>query len=67
VAKSPADDMQLENPFETGSLPAESNADSTVVEIGGNMSRDGGKSMVRIISHGTDVEVRLLRRNNVTL
>jgi hypothetical protein len=27
VAKSPAEDMQMENPVETGSLPAGSNAD----------------------------------------
>jgi hypothetical protein len=32
VAKSPADDVQLNNPIETGSLPAESDADSSNVE-----------------------------------
>jgi hypothetical protein len=34
--------MHLENPVETGSLPAESNADSSIVEIEGNMSREWG-------------------------
>ena len=35
VAKLPADDMQLNNPIETGSLPAESDADSSKVMIEG--------------------------------
>jgi hypothetical protein len=37
VAKSLAEDMQLESPIETGRLPSESNADSSIVEVGGNM------------------------------
>ena len=37
VAKSLAEDMQLESPMETGRLPSESNADSSIVEVGGNM------------------------------
>lgn len=34
-AKSPADDMQLNNPTETGSLSTEGNVDSSKVEIEG--------------------------------
>ena len=34
-AKSPVDDMQLNNPTETGSLSTESNVDSSKVEIEG--------------------------------
>jgi hypothetical protein len=37
VAISLAGDMQLESPMETGGLPSESNADSSIVEVGGNM------------------------------
>lgn len=33
------DDMQLRNPVETGTLPAGSNADSSIVEVEGNMYR----------------------------
>jgi len=40
VAKLPADDMQLNNPTETGSLPAENHVDSSIVEIEGNMYRE---------------------------
>jgi hypothetical protein len=38
--KSPADDMQLNNPTETGSLPIESYADSSKVEIEGYVERE---------------------------
>ncbi len=42
VAKSPSEDMQIENPIETGSLPTGSDADSSIVETEGNMYREGG-------------------------
>lgn len=35
VAKSPSEDMQLRDPVETGSMPSENNADSSIVEIDG--------------------------------
>ena len=34
-ANSPAEDTQMQNPTETGSLPAESHANSSTVEIDG--------------------------------
>jgi len=37
AAISLAGDMQLESPMETGRLPSESNADSSIVEVGGNI------------------------------
>jgi len=44
VANSPAEDTQMQNPTETGSLPAESHADSSTVEIDGILFlRDDGK------------------------
>ena len=35
------DEMQLRNPTETGSLPDESHANSSIVETEGNMYREG--------------------------
>jgi hypothetical protein len=43
-ANSPAEDTQMQNPTETGSLHAESQADSSTVEIDGILFlRDHGK------------------------
>jgi hypothetical protein len=39
-ATSPADDLQLRNPTETGSLPAESRVDSSKVENEGYVERE---------------------------
>lgn len=39
AAMSPADDLQLRNPTETGSLSAASNADSSKVEAGEYVER----------------------------
>lgn len=36
-----AEDMQLESPIETGRLPSESSADSSLIEIGGITFREG--------------------------
>jgi len=44
VAKTPAEDVQMNSPIETGSLPDKSNTDSSIVEIGGvSFYRVGGK------------------------
>ena len=40
AATSPADDLQLRNPTETGSLPAESRVDSSKVENDGYVERE---------------------------
>ncbi len=42
AAKSLAEDMQFENPIETGSLPAESNAESSMVKVEGNTMYQAG-------------------------
>ncbi len=41
AAGSPAEDIQPENAIETGSLPSESRADSSVIEVGGFRYRVG--------------------------
>lgn len=40
-AKSPSEDMQLENPIETGSLPSEKDADTSTFDTSGLLYRGG--------------------------
>ena len=39
VAKSPSENMQLESPIETGSLPSERHENFSLIEIGGSHYR----------------------------
>jgi len=41
VATSPKQDMQLESPIGTGSLPSEINTESSIIEISGSKYRVG--------------------------